>query len=227
MSFLKKLLYEEETAETTQQPVANVTKQSTQSVTASSPVGNPSFNASNIIMNAGTVDQKFLDHFTQVMDAANLPGPDYYEFKKALDGTVALQNSVTEDVRFKMVFGTMSASGALTKEQLIATAKQYLTILETELSEYNASVENKRVKEIGSREDQIKTIDTENQEKAELINTLTQEIQENNMKRTQIQNEIMTESSALEQKKKNFETSYQSVYNGITQDITKIEQYLS
>lgn len=175
----------------------------------------------------GSVDSKFIKHLMDLMDKANLPGPDYYEFRKSLDTTSTTQASIAEPVRYQMTYAILSASaGELTKKVLIDSSQKYLEILSKENADYQLSVENKLTEQVAKREKQLEAIVKENNEKALLIEKLSKEIQENQLKSSSIQGEITTEKSKIEQNRRNFDVSYQTVVKQIADDIAKIEQYL-
>jgi hypothetical protein len=203
-------------------PQTEQVKTSVKSPAQSAPVTAPVFNSvNNAIISAGNINQKFLDHFHDVMNKANIPGPDYFEFQKALDAASTMQ--VAEDVKFKFIFSTMSASGALTKDKLVETANQYLEVLNDESTGFSTELEAKRAQEIDGRQKSITDIDAINQEKANMIEQLSKEISENNIKRVELQNEIATKSVEIDQKKKDFDVTYQLFVNRINEDIAKIK----
>jgi uncharacterized protein YukE len=173
----------------------------------------------------GLVDDKFVQFFTKILDEANLDGIDYYEFKKAYEATTAIAASMTEDLRYKMVYTQMSVQG-LTKKTLTDAIATYLKILEEKHAESLQSFEEKKDKEIGSRTKELEAIAKSTQDKSEQIQKLTNEIIENQNRETTLKGEVATETSKIDQKFKNFDASYNSVVNQIKGDLTKIESYI-
>lgn len=69
---------------------------------------------------------KFQAHFSDLFEKANLPGPDYHEFRAGLDSMADVVPS--EDQRMKAAFKMLAPQG-LTKERLVESANAYLDIL--------------------------------------------------------------------------------------------------
>jgi len=88
---------------------------------------------------------------------------------------------------------------------------------------FSTELEAKRAQEIDGRQKSITDIDAINQEKANMIEQLSKEISENNIKRVELQNEIATKSVEIDQKKKDFDVTYQLFVNRINEDIAKIK----
>ncbi len=88
---------------------------------------------------------KFEQHFEQLFDASNLPGPDYFEFQKAMD---ALEDDVpAEDARMRVAYTTLKVQG-LTPAKLVETARQYIAIVEADRKALEAEVAAKTKAEI-------------------------------------------------------------------------------
>lgn len=82
------------------------------------------------------------------LEKANLPGVDYYEFKKALDANRNIAG-IPENVLYQMTFQAMASSQAdVTIQKLLDTGNTYLEVLKKELNDYNGGVDQKKAKEI-------------------------------------------------------------------------------
>jgi len=222
MAFKLKSLFYDEIPEV-ESPVTEATTETTQAVQQvevpqSSPIIGEHL--------AGLIDEKFVQFFTKILDEANMEGLDYYEFKKDLEATSAVVgNTVTEDLRYKMIYAQMSTKG-VTKKILLDAIDVYLKVLEEKHAESLQSFEEKKDKEIGTRQKELESITKDNQLKSEQIKKLTEEIQSNQEKYNTLMGEIATQTSKIDQKFKNFDASYASVVNQLKGDKTKIESYI-
>lgn len=222
---LKNLIYDEVPDEqdvTSQQPIQQQVQ--TQPVISSQQTGGV-FSLPSPVANTGQVDQKFLDHFQELFDSSNMVGIDYYEFRKSLDSLST--QSVDDKTKFSMVFNILLATDKnLTKQHLIDTANQYLSIMNDDKTNFAGTVEKKKNKELVSRQNQIKDLDNDVEAKTKQIAELTKAIQDNQNQKVQLQNEILTEGSKIDKSEKDFEATYQLVISNINNDIKSLQNYL-
>lgn len=163
-----------------------------------------------------TSANEFDQYFRNIMDKANLPGPDYFEFAKALDN---LKNSgLPEQQKFLAVFAGFAAQG-LTPDKLVSAAEQYIQILnDAKVSEFDKSVDSANG-QIQNRQNQYDSLVEENSK-------LAQKMQGNNEKSAQLQGEIITLKGKLESKKTTFNMTFNNFIAGIQKDIQNIKTYL-
>ena len=221
---LKGLFVEEVPDETTQQ-VATIQQPQYQPQQSAPATSGGVFSVPAPVTNTGVVDQKFLDHFQQLFDNSNFPGVDYYEFRKSLD---ALSSQPLDDkTKFSMVFNILLASDkTLTKQHIIDTANQYLSIMSDDKTGFGGKIDQKKNTEIVKRQNQIKDLDDDTASKQQQIELLTKGIQDNQNQKVQLQSEIVTEGSKIDKSEKDFETTYQLVVSNITNDINSLQNYL-
>lgn len=226
---LKKAFYDEVPDEqsASQQPVQQAQVQYTPPIAqiAANTVAGGVFSVPAPVTNTGVVDQKFLDHFQQLFDKSNLPGVDYYEFRKSLDALAA--QAVDDKTKFSMVYNILLATdNTLTKQHVIDSANQYLAIMADDKSSFGGSVDNKKNKEIVSRQNSIQSLDDDTAAKQQQIADLTKAIQGNQTQKVQLQTEIVTEGSKIDKSEKDFEATYQLVVSNINNDIKSLQIYL-
>lgn len=164
------------------------------------------------ITSAGEFEKYFLD----IMDKANLPGPDYYEFARALEG---LKNAgLPEEQKLLAVFAGFQAQG-VTPQGLVDAANKYITILESKkTNEFEASVRDAQLV-IGNRASRITELQKKNEE-------LTKQIQSNATEADDLMKQNITSQSKLESKKTTFNMSFQNFIAKIQKDIQSIQTYL-
>src|SRR5438270_6530340 len=81
--------------------------------------------------------EKFRQYFDKLFAEANIPGPDYYEFSCM---TEAMRSIPDDKARYMAAFAGLSVQG-LNKQQLLATAAQYLQVLDTDAGNFSATID--------------------------------------------------------------------------------------
>jgi len=166
---------------------------------------------------------KFGKHFDKLFDQANLTGPDYYEFCKMMETLEA--HIPDEKARMSAVFASLSIQG-LTKEKLITTATQYKLIVEKDKKEFEGVVNLKAQAEIDSRKKQVDTLEKKIVENSELIQKLTKEISESQVKIGTIKGEIAKEEHKLHSNSSGYQFACEAMLNKINTDIQKLQTTL-
>lgn len=166
---------------------------------------------------------KFQNYFTALMEKLDLPGPDYFEFAKAVkDLESDLPN---EDARFKAVFKTLKASG-LTKEILLSSATKYLSEFEKDKEVFTKQVSEKETQEIESRNKEISGLETENKSIDEQIEKLQKEKETNLQKIESLKAEIQTAEAKIHNNEGGYRLAYDQIVGKINEDLKKIQTVL-
>jgi len=187
----------------------------------------PNVVQSNVVQNnmsqQVTVDElnKFIAHFDEIFDKANLPGPDYYEFVKMSQAMVNL----TDEVKIPAVFSALKVQG-LSKEKLLETAKQYIQIIEEDQKKFAAALDTKILTEINNRKNNLVERQNTIKQKEELIKQLQTEIVQENLDIVRITGEIATDEKKFSDKTYAYNTACQNKKNEINIDIEKITKLL-
>lgn len=180
----------------------------------------PSINGMSEEQTIAKIDSKSTDDFNQylmkLMDDANLPGPDYYEFVKALKALEAIP--LTEQQKYVSVFAGFQAQG-VTAQSLIDAAQKYIAILgQKKSSEFDTSVASASAKLV-EIDNMVKQLTEENEQ-------LTAKLTENAKKIAGMSNQSIEMRQKLEIKKTTFEMSFKNFINKIMSDIDNITKYL-
>lgn len=176
---------------------------------------------------AGTtdVDRKFVEHFVDLLEKANLPGPDYFEYKQALKSMEGL--GLGEEKQFQAAWASFKAMGGVSETTILKTsADQYLTILGKDRESFLKDVERAIKERVGSLHDELKKLEDNNTAHLLEIANLQKKIDENKNRLGQISGEIDEQSSKINANRNSFEITYQSFVAQINADLTKINQYL-
>ena len=167
--------------------------------------------------------EKFEKHFDTLMNQANLPGPDYFEFCKMMD---ALENSVPDEkTRYTAVFASLSAQG-MSKEILINSAAKYKSVIQDDKAKFEVAVNDKLKGEVESRKAQVKDLQDKIVQNNEAIKKLTQEITDSQSKIQTLSSEITEKESKIQTNIDGYSIASSAMLNKINVDIQKIETLL-
>jgi chromosome segregation ATPase len=166
---------------------------------------------------------KFEKHFDKLMQDANLPGPDYFEFDKMMD---TLEAAVPDEkARVTAVFAALGVQG-LTKEKLVDSAKAYMGIVQKDKDSFTAAADAKAKVELQGRKDMSAQLEKTIADHSAMINKLTQEIKEHQAKIKVLKDEIETTETKLVTAKQGYLMACDAMLSKINQDIQKIQTSL-
>jgi hypothetical protein len=176
---------------------------------------------------AGTaeIDRKFVEHFAGLLEKANLPGPDYFEYKQALKSMEGL--GLGEEKQFQAAWASFKAMGGISDSTVLSTtANQYLAILDKDRESFLKDVEKAIKDRVGALQEEQKRLEDSNSAIALQIAELQKKIDENKNRLGQISGEVSEQSARINANKDNFEITYMSFVEQIKSDLLKIKQYL-
>jgi predicted unusual protein kinase regulating ubiquinone biosynthesis (AarF/ABC1/UbiB family) len=171
----------------------------------------------------GSVTEKFMEILLTALEKNNQPGFDYLEFRQSLKNLAKM--SMDEPTRFQSAYAMAQTMG-VTPEKLVESARYYMEILHTEQSKFNEAHAQQRGRLIGNREEEVKNLEAAVQQKAEQIKQLQQQIEEHRQRSEQIRKEINESTVKIETTKADFDATFTSVVGQISEDVTKIQQYI-
>ncbi|WP_143473219.1 coiled-coil domain-containing protein [Flavilitoribacter nigricans] len=171
----------------------------------------------------GQVTKKFMEILLRAMEANNLDGFDYLEYKQSLKSLEKMP--MDEQTRFQSAFAMAQTMGA-TPEKLIQTAEHYVSVLQNEEKKFEEALTHQRTKQIGSKNQEISKLEENIKAKAEQIKKLTQEIEADQKRSAALKNEIKDASQKVESTKNNFIASYNALVEKISGDIEKMGKFL-
>lgn len=171
----------------------------------------------------GKVTKKFMEVLLKAMDAQNIEGFDYLEFKQSLSSLKKMP--MDERTRFQSAFAMAQTMGA-TPEKLVQTAQHYINVLKTEEDKFEQAVAAQKEKQIASKLDQVKKVEEQVMAKAEKIKILTQEIEAHRKMVESLKKEVGEASEKVESTKNDFIASYNSLVGQIHADVENMKKYL-
>lgn len=172
----------------------------------------------------GTATNKFRDILFNAIEQNNLDGFDYLEFRNSLLSLEKMQ--MDEKTRFQSA-AAMAETLGVTPEQILKSADHYLNVLKSEEEKFQQALSNQRMKQIGSKEEEMKKLDEIVKQKSAKIQQLQKEIEADQKKAGQISAQIEKATVKVRQTSADFEASFASVANRISEDIEKIKNYLA
>lgn len=161
------------------------------------------------------VSPEIQEHFMNKMDKANLPGPDYYEFKKAINNSIS---TMPENILFQSTFTTLNTLG-MTKDVLLKSIDEYNKVLDVDKVEFDKVIASNIATEVTSKEEQYK-------KNIEEINSLQQKVLELNQTNGKIQNDIMQAQNTINKNISGYTQGYNAMKQTLETDKTKINSYI-
>ncbi|HMO38665.1 MAG TPA: hypothetical protein PKC76_07245 [Saprospiraceae bacterium] len=171
----------------------------------------------------GEVRDEFMEILFKAMQAHNLDGFDYLEFKKSLQSLQTVP--MDEPTRYRSAFAMAQTMGA-TPEKLLQTAQHYLDVLQQEEQKFQMAAANQQEKLVGTREQEIRQIEAAIQTKTEQIEQLTRDIEQHRQQTATLRAEITEAAAKVDTTTRNFEASYQALAGRIGTDMANIQKYL-
>ncbi len=172
---------------------------------------------------AGKASSKFTNILLQAMEANNLDGFDYLEYKNSLHNLAKMP--MDEKTRYQSAFAAASTMGA-TPAKLIKTANFYIDVLKKEETKFGQALANQKNKQIGDKAQLIQQHDNLIKEKTKQIERLKKEIADHQAKSEQMKKSISAATVKVETTKNNFVASYNLVLSQIQRDIENMKKYL-
>ncbi|GAB4491799.1 MAG: hypothetical protein OHK0019_12550 [Saprospiraceae bacterium] len=175
------------------------------------------------LFSADGLDERSLEFLASAIEKNNLPGFDYYEFKRAV---VSLsQMKLDEATAYKSAFTTAATVG-VTKEKLIETASYYKNVVEKEKEQFDKALESQNATKVTARQEEVKRLrDQVERHKAEIAR-LQDEIAGYLNQIEQAESATKIESEKLSKAKSAFDKTHQSVVLQIDKDIENMHKYL-
>ena len=173
----------------------------------------------------GQIDRKLVEHFVTLLEKANLPGPDYFEYKQALQSMEGL--GLGEEKQFQAAWASFKAMGGAKDTAILKTsADQYLGILSKDRDSFLKDVEKAIRDRVGALQSEQKKLEETNAAYAQQIIDLQKKIDDNKNRLGQISGEVSEQTAKINTNRDSFEVTYVSFVDQIQSDLVKINQYL-
>lgn len=172
------------------------------------------------------VDRKFVEHFSELLEKANMPGPDYFEFKQALKSMEDL--GLSEEKQFQASWASFKAmaSGVTDTSVLTNSASHYGNVLNKDRENFLKDVEAAVDDRIGSLMQESKKVQEATKTYAQQIVDLQTKIENNNDRLAKINGEVQEQTEKINTSRDSFDLTYQTMVDQINADVDKINRYL-
>jgi len=171
----------------------------------------------------GSVNDRSVKVLMEAMEAANLPGFDYLEYKKALQNLKKM--NFTDSVRFQTAFATAESMG-VTPKQLQDSAQHYLKVLEAEHKKFSAALAGQRNAQVSDKENKLKQLDDHIKRQEAQIKEIQAQIDKSRQEQSKLRATIDKSTGKLEKTQADFETTIKIITDGIRQDMAHMTEFL-
>ena len=168
-------------------------------------------------------DTKFVDLLLKAIEANNIEGFDYLEFKQSVQSLSKVESD--EAKRFKNAF-VMANTMGLTKNKLFSSAKHYVSVLDKEEKKFSEAFNNQKSKQVSSREEKGKLLQESIEQKEAQIKKLQAQIEKERKQLGSIEADIAEALAKVEATKDGFYSAYEMVLKQIKDDLDKITKYV-
>lgn len=175
------------------------------------------------LFSADGLDERSLEFLASAIEKNNLPGFDYFEFKRAIVSLI--QMKLDEVTAHKSAFTTAATVG-VTKDKLIETAAYYKNVVEKEKEQFDKALENQNSTKITARQEEVKRLRDQIERHKTEIARLQDEVAGYLNQIDQAENAVKLEGEKLEKAKAAFEKTHQAVVLQIDKDIENMHKHL-
>lgn len=175
------------------------------------------------LFSADGLDERSLEFLATAIEKNNLPGFDYFEFKRAIVSLI--QMKLDEVTAHKSAFTTAATVG-VTKDKLIETAGYYKNVVEKEKEQFDKALENQNSTKITARQEEVKRLRDQIERHKTEIARLQDEVAGYLNQIDQAENAVKLEGEKLEKARAAFEKTHQAVVLQIDKDIENMHKHL-
>ena len=177
----------------------------------------------NILTGTAGKKEEYVKYFDDIIEKNNIPGPDYFEFAKALEKKK--NDPMDEKTKFGSIFAGFDAMG-VTKEKLVETAKVYITIVDNEKTKFDQSCQDAVNGKIKNEEQKAIKLEEENKNIEQQMVELTAKKIANIEEAKKIREANSNRVNQLTAQKADFDSAYLEKSTKINHDIELINLYL-
>lgn len=171
----------------------------------------------------GVSQPEIVEYFTKVFTENNIPGPDYQEFKNALEEMKS--QPLDEATKIKTVWISFKAMG-LTPQKLIDTAGQYKSLFATKLTQFDAELQKAVSEHVDGKQKEVESLLAKNKQIDEDMKKLNTQSLANTESVKLLNDEIQKNGSDLSTKKNNWHKVYNDFIKEIDGHVELINKYL-
>lgn len=171
----------------------------------------------------GIKKQEILDYFMKVFSDNNIQGPDYQEFRTALDGMKS--QPMDEATKIKTLSISFGAMG-LTPQKLVETANQYKKLFASKLDAYGAELKKQYEIQVESKQKEIDVLSNANKVIDEEMIKLNDKKMKNEAAIKELTQKMQTSISELNTNKNDWQATYDELITEIDGHIDLFNKHL-
>ncbi len=172
---------------------------------------------------SGKPSEKFVDKLLAAIEANNLEGFDYLEYKQSLQSLSKV--TMDEATRYQSAMAMAKTMGA-SENKIFDAAQHYLNILKEEQQKFEAAFKSQELKQVSQREEKIKSAETQIKQKSEQIEQLKKEIASLQTQLDGVKQDANQANAKVQATKQGFYNAYHSVVDQIKADVQAMQKYL-
>lgn len=172
----------------------------------------------------GKPDSKFVDVLLKAIEANNLDGFDYLEYKQSLQNLSSME--MDEKTKYQSAFAMAKTMG-VTPQKLVESANHYVNVLQKEKNKFGEALSNQKQNQIVSKENELKQMEQGILQKEKQIEQLKAEIEKHRAALQGRKDAISQAATKVESTKANFLYAFNMVMGQIQADVDNMKKYIS
>lgn len=172
----------------------------------------------------GKRDSKFVDVLLKAIEANNLEGFDYLEYKQSLQNLSSM--SMDEKTKYQSAFAMAKTMG-VTPGKLVESANHYVNVLQKEKNKFGEALSNQKQSQIVAKENELKQMEQGILQKEKQIEQLKVEIEKHKSALQGRKDAINQAATKVEATKSNFLYAFNMVMGQIQADVDNMKKYIS
>ena len=178
-------------------------------------------NLESIFQKHEELDQKSIGFLIKAIEANNVEGFDYLEFKMSLSQLKKME--IEDEVAIKSAFATASTMG-LTKEKLLQSGAFYQKVLAKEKEKFDEAHQNQVAKQVKSKTEKVAQLEQKIDELKAKIGELEEKVRSYKEVIEKAKSDIQGSQSKIAERKNKFEEAYKALNAEIARDIELFDQ---
>lgn len=171
----------------------------------------------------GTPTDKFTNILFGAIEANDLDGFDYLEYKESLQSLSKM--NMDEATRYKSAFAMAQTMGA-SPQKLIDSIQHYKNVLNKEHSKFGQALENQRAKQIDGEHTKIKQLEEGIAARKKQLEDIQKQIAVDEQLLEKTKAGLKGAETRINETKANFIASFELIVGQLDQDVEKIKTYL-
>lgn len=170
-----------------------------------------------------SLDKKSADFLASAIGKALTKDFDYMKYRQSLNAMHDL--NLDEPTSFKSAYAAAQSMG-VTKNALINSAKQYLSVLMNEKTQFDTALNNQVKERVSAKRDEVVKLQQRIEEMKQKVREFEGKISEYQNKIDTADDDVEAAKLKIQETKERFEATFQAFVDVISKDIDRINQFL-